>query len=150
MERSAYAHHTTFRQGIPKTGELMSDGLTTILAAETVEEDPPVELRLHPGPDWPRFIPRFGHRQDRLARPLSDQGVTMTVSPLYYMEHNPGLALSFRSGSRRWSGTCSRQASNPGPVNLRAMGSTSLGRQASPAAGQSARGSVGRPADQSG
>jgi hypothetical protein len=63
------------------------------LTVEKVESDPPQAPRLHPEPGSPRFIPRLGHRQERLGRLLAIEGVTMTVSPLYYMGHNPELAL---------------------------------------------------------
>jgi hypothetical protein len=51
------------------------------------------ELRLHPELERALFIPRLGFRQERLAPLLAQEGITMTVSPLYYMEHNPELAL---------------------------------------------------------
>jgi hypothetical protein len=60
---------------------------------EKVDSDSSEALRLHPEPTEPRFIPRLGHRQERLGRLLAAEGVTMTVSPLYYMDHNPELAL---------------------------------------------------------
>lgn len=63
------------------------------LKVERVEGDSPEALRLHPEPGSPRFIPRLGHRQERLGPLLAKEGVTMTVSPLYYMDHNPELAL---------------------------------------------------------
>jgi hypothetical protein len=60
---------------------------------EKVKNDAPEAPRLHPEPGSPRFIPRLGHRQERLGPLLAREGVTMTVSPLYYMGHNPELAL---------------------------------------------------------
>lgn len=50
-------------------------------------------LRLHPRPGSPRFIPRLGYGQQRLGSILAAEGVTITVSPLYYLDHNPQLAL---------------------------------------------------------
>lgn len=64
-----------------------------LLTVEKVDSDSPEALRLHPDRGEPRFIPRLGHRQERLGRLLAAQGVTMTVSPLYYMAHNPELSL---------------------------------------------------------
>jgi hypothetical protein len=64
-------------------------------AVEKVEGDTP-ELRLHPELDRARFIPRLGFRQERLAPLLAAEGITMTVSPLYFVEHNPELVLFAR------------------------------------------------------
>jgi len=75
-----------------RTGDvrrLVDDPLTV----EKVDGDTPEALRLHPEPGSPHFIPRLGFRQERLGPLLAKQGVTMTVSPLYYMAHNPELAL---------------------------------------------------------
>jgi hypothetical protein len=62
------------------------------VTVEKVEGDSP-ELRLHPEIDRARFIPRLGFRQERLAPLLAAEGITMTVSPLYFVKHNPQLAL---------------------------------------------------------
>jgi hypothetical protein len=83
--------HAAFTRA-PKAGDVrrvVEDPLTV----EKVAGDTPEALRLHPEPESPRFIPRLGHRQERLGALLAKQGVTMTVSPLYYMAHNPELAL---------------------------------------------------------
>lgn len=58
----------------------------------------PVEqpLELHPQRGRASFVPRLGHGQQRLAPLLAARGVTTTVSPLYYMAHNPELALFAR------------------------------------------------------
>jgi hypothetical protein len=66
-----------------------------LLTVEKVEGDTP-ELRLHPELDRALFIPRLGFRQERLAPLLAAEGITMTVSPLYFVEHNPELALFAR------------------------------------------------------
>jgi len=66
-----------------------------VLTVEKVEGDNP-ELRLHPELDRAVFIPRLGFRQERLAPLLAAEGVTMTVSPLYFVKHNPQLALFAR------------------------------------------------------
>ncbi len=47
----------------------------------------------------PAFVPRLGHEQQRLLPALRRRGVRMTVSPLYFMAHNPELAL-FASAKR--------------------------------------------------
>jgi hypothetical protein len=60
---------------------------------EKVNGEPSSALRLHPGPGTPRFIPRLGYGQQRLGRLLAAEGVTMTVSPLYYVADNPQLTL---------------------------------------------------------
>jgi hypothetical protein len=60
---------------------------------EQIKNESHGELRLHPEPGFPRFIPRLGHRQERLGPILAREGTTMTVSPLYYMGHNPELSL---------------------------------------------------------
>jgi hypothetical protein len=65
------------------------------LTVEKVEGDNP-ELRLHPEPDRALFIPRLGFRQERLVPLLAAEGITMTVSPLYFIKHNPQLALFAR------------------------------------------------------
>lgn len=62
---------------------------------EKVDGDSPA-LRLHPEIDRARFIPRLGFRQERLVPLLAKEGITMTVSPLYFVEHNPELALFAR------------------------------------------------------
>ena len=49
--------------------------------------------QLHPQPGSPRWIPRLGHGQQRLAPLLASRGVTMTASPLYFAAHNPQLTL---------------------------------------------------------
>jgi hypothetical protein len=47
----------------------------------------------HPSVVAPAFIPRLGYEQQRLLPALRQRGIRMTVSPLYYMQHNPELAL---------------------------------------------------------
>lgn len=49
------------------------------------------QLPRHPTVQEPVFVPRLGHEQQRLLPAL--RRVRMTVSPLYYMIHNPELAL---------------------------------------------------------
>ncbi|MFI4991987.1 MAG: hypothetical protein ACHQHO_13890 [Solirubrobacterales bacterium] len=56
--------------------------------------------RLHPQPGSPRWIPRLGHGQQRLAPLLASRGVTMTASPLHFAAHNPQLTL-FTGGESR-------------------------------------------------
>jgi len=51
------------------------------------------ELRLHPQPGAPCWIPRLGQGQQRLAPLLAARGTRMTASPLYYAFHNPQLTL---------------------------------------------------------
>lgn len=63
---------------------------------ETVKGAAEQPLELHPQAGRASFVPRLGHAQQRLAPLLSDRGVTTTVSPLYYMAHNPELALFAR------------------------------------------------------
>ncbi|HWF24758.1 MAG TPA: hypothetical protein VG275_04895 [Solirubrobacteraceae bacterium] len=53
----------------------------------------------HPTLTEPAFIPRLGYEQQRLLPALRERRIRMTVSPLYYMVHNPELAL-FASASR--------------------------------------------------
>jgi hypothetical protein len=74
-------------------------------AVRPLDEDPrsvekvdgePTPLRLHPELERARFIPRLGFRQERLAPLLAREGITMTVSQLYFVQHNPELALFAR------------------------------------------------------
>lgn len=55
--------------------------------------DKTAQLPRHPTVDEPVFVPRLGHEQQRLLPALRQRGIRMTVSPLYYMTHNPELAL---------------------------------------------------------
>jgi hypothetical protein len=55
--------------------------------------DKAAQLPRHPTVDEPAFVPRLGHEQQRLLPALRQRGIRLTVSPLYYMTHNPELAL---------------------------------------------------------
>jgi hypothetical protein len=52
----------------------------------------------HPTVAEPAFVPRLGHEQQRLLAVLRRRGIRMTVSPLYFMAHNPELALFASAG----------------------------------------------------
>ena len=47
----------------------------------------------HPSVGEPSFIARLGHQQQRLVPLLTEHGVRITASPLYFVESNPQLAL---------------------------------------------------------
>src|SRR5688572_16291665 len=62
-------------------------------SVESHHRDRPEQLDLHPRADSARFIPRLGQSQQRLRPLLAARGVTIVAAPLYYMQHNPELAL---------------------------------------------------------
>jgi len=66
---------------------------------KTVEGPIEEQQVLHPRAGRASFVPRLGYEQQRLAPLLAGRGVTTTVSPLYYMAHNPELALFARGDS---------------------------------------------------